>query len=219
MDPTRRRFLAAGAAAGIATTAGCSGQTEFEAAGAPLSQATQDDTGFTEFRTETTTITREYEVFGIGRTVEVRNTISEYDRAVEILDSRLQAAVFTTLSTPQVRILTRTFNPIEDMTAVEIAEMIQERYDEIEDVTEEDSFGVSVAGQETTVTRFRTRARLIEGDATIEIYLYISEAVERGEDFVVTLTIHPQPGPLGLLFDTEDIDETVRTLTDGVDPA
>lgn len=199
MQPTRRELLA-GAGTGMAVgLAGCSGQltadgAAFGAVEASLSASVQSDTGYSHHRTEPFTVTREFSRFGFSRSVEVTNVISEYDRAVElgVLDQRLQAAVFATLSTPQVEILGKSFNPVAEMSTVEIAEMIQERYENVSGVREEGSFESAVAGESTTVTRFTARADLVATGVGVDVYLYVSQAVELGEDFVVCLAVHPQ---------------------------
>lgn len=197
MQPTRRELLA-GAGTGLAVgLAGCSGQltadgAAFGAVEASLSASVQSDTGYSHHRTEPFEVTREFSRFGFTRSVEVTNVISEYDRAVSILGQRLQGAVFATLSTPQVEILRKSFNPVAEMSTVEIAEMIQERYENVSNVREEGSFESAVAGESTTVTRFTARADLVATGVGVDVYLYVSQAVELGEDFVVCLAVHPQ---------------------------
>ena len=215
MQPTRRELLAGlgtGAAVGLA---GCSGQltaegAAFDATEATLSASVQSDTGYTHHRTEPFTVTREFGRFGLTRRVEVTNVVSEYDRAIELgfLGTRVQAAVFATLSTPQVRVLGRSFNPVAEMTTVEIAEMIQERYENVDDVREDGTFPARVGGESTTVTRFTATARLVDPGLSVEVFLYVSEAVEFGEDFLVTLAVHPRA--FGRARDT------VETLMGGV---
>ena len=211
-----RRELLAGAGSGLAVgLAGCTGDLTAEGAAfgaveASLSASVQSETAYTHHRTVEDTVSEQFERFGFTRTVDVTNVIAEYDRAIElgILGMRLQAAVFATLSTPQVRILTRTFNPVAELSSLEIAEMIQERYENIDNAVEDGTFDTDVAGQSTTVTRFTADARLIELGQSVEIYLYVSEAVEVGDDFVVTVAAHPRA------FGREE--PLVRTLMAGV---
>jgi hypothetical protein len=199
MQPTRRELLA-GAGTGLAAgLAGCSGQltadgAAFGAVEASLSASVQSDTDYSHHRTEEFTVTREFNRFGLSRNVEVTNVISEYDRAIElgVLGQRLQAAVFATLSTPQVEILWKSFNPVAEMSTVEIAHVIQERYENVSNVRERESFESTVSGESTTVTRFTARADLVATGAGVDVYLYVSEAVELGGEFVVCLAVHPQ---------------------------
>jgi hypothetical protein len=216
MRPTRRELLGAAGAGGLAGLAGCVGTlTEdgagFTATAAVLPTAVQEDTGYTHFRTTEETVTEEFERFGFSRSVEVTNGLSEYDRALELdfLGVRVQAAVFATLSTPQVSILGRSFNPVAELSTAEIAEKIQQRYENVENVREEASFEAPVAGETATVTRFVADARLVEAGTTVEVYLYVNEAVELGEDFLVALASHPRA------FGEQR--DTVRALLAGVE--
>lgn len=215
MQPTRRQLLA-GAGAGLATgLAGCSGQltaegAAFDAAEVSLAASVQSDTGYSHYRTEDLTVTREFSRFGFSRSVEVTNSVSEYDRAIELslLGQRVRAAVFAALSTPQVDILGKSFNPVADMSTREIAGMLQEHYENVDDIREDTSFESTVAGQTTTVTRFTAAATLVELGVSVDIYLYVSEAVELDGDFVVALAAHPQA------FGEER--DTVEALLSGV---
>ena len=85
---------------------------------------------------------------------------------------------------------------------------VEERYENIENAAEDGTFETDVAGRSTTVTRFTADARLIELGQSVEIYLYVSEAVEVGDDFVVTVAAHPRA------FGREE--PLVRTLMAGV---
>lgn len=202
MTRSRRAVLAtvgAGAATGLA---GCAGQLSadgavFEADAAGLPRSVQEDTGYTHHRTDRVTERRTFGRFGLTRTVEVRSVVEEYDLAVDLgfLGVRVQAAVFAVLSTPQVRILGRTFNPVEDMSPVEVAATLQERYDDIDGVEPDGRFTASVASETTPVERFTATARLRgDGDSHpgVEVYLYVSEVVAVGDDLVVGLAAHPR---------------------------
>ncbi|WP_129114375.1 DUF6517 family protein [Halegenticoccus tardaugens] len=196
---TRRRVLAGTAAALSAGLAGCAGSitgdgsVEFAASGAPLPDAALSASGYAEHRVTEDVVTRRYEVFGVGREVDVTNVICEYDRAIDLgAFGRLQGAVFATLSTPKVEVLGRAFNPVADMSTAEIAHTVQERYEAVRNVSPESEFDASVLGTEATVTRFTADARLLDANASVEIYLYVSEAVAAGGDFVVCLAAHPR---------------------------
>jgi hypothetical protein len=216
MKKTRREFLAATSAVGAVGLAGCSGRptaqgAAFGAVEATLPTSVQEETGYSNHRTVEDVQTRQFSRFGISRTVEVTSVVSEYDRAIELslLGTRVRAAVFATLSTPQISILGRDFNPLADMSSEAIATQIQNRYDDIHNVRKEATLEADVAGETTTVTRFTADARLVEMGEGIEIYLYISEPIELGEDFVVTLAGHPTA------FGRQE--DTVRTLMGAVE--
>ncbi|SEW27009.1 DUF6517 family protein [Natrinema salifodinae] len=180
MTVTRRHLLAAGAAAGSGLVAGCTGTVRDSLASAPATIAgtTLDGTGYDEHTVDELVIERTVSRFGIERTIEARNWYAEYDRAVS-LDAvgltRIQAAVVAVLSTPQVSVLGKTFNPVGDYSTDDLVELIQDRYDELEDVESVDESSVSILGAETTLARYRAEARLINADTTLDVYLQLSE--------------------------------------------
>lgn len=196
---TRRRLLGA---VGVGATAGLAGCLDvitgdepvtFEATAATVGSATLDETGYEHQGTRSDTATREFAAGGESRSVEVVNRLAEYDRGVDVPTvGRLQAAVFTAFSTPQVDVLGQTFNPVEDMSTGDLAEMIQQRYDRIQNLREEDSRTVSLLGESTTATRYAGEARLAGEGVTVDIYVTITEPVMDGEDFVLAFGGYPQ---------------------------
>lgn len=199
MRCTRRTLLAGLGTGGVGALAGCTGQltgegAAFAAGGATLPDGVQRRTGYTHHRTESSTVSQRFERFGLTRTIDVTNVISEYDRAIELslLGQRIQAAVFATIATPQVRILGREYNPIAGKTTSDLAETIQQRYANFEVHGLVENFEASVAGAGTVVSRFEAEASLLEVGRPIDVHLYLSEAVERGSDFVVTVAVHPE---------------------------
>lgn len=197
----RRRALMSGVAVGgIAGIAGCASvlddtKIKFSASGVRLPSRVQQETGYTHHRTYNETVTREFARLGINRTVEVNNVISEYDAALEIFERRIQAKIFATLSTPQVAILGQAFNPISDLSATEIANMIQQRYEQFGRITDDGFISGEIFGKTTVINRFRAEAYISELGFAIPVYLYINDVVEVGNDFMVGIAAHP--GGLG----------------------
>lgn len=215
MQPTRRELLAGAGAAVGAGLAGCSGRltadgATFGAASVDLPSSVQRETGYSHRRTIPEVVSREFRRFGLSRTVEVTNVVSEYDRAVElgVIGNRVQAAVFAVLSTPRIEVLGRSFNPVAEMSAADVAALLQQRYGALQDVREDGTFRASLAGEPATVTRFSAAAQLAQVGVGVDVYLYVSEAMEIGDDFVVGLAVHPQA--VGARRDT------VETLLAGV---
>lgn len=196
MQPTRRSFLTAAGSGTAVALAGCTGPmggAAFAASGATLPEDVQQTTRYTLHRTDTPTVTRRFEWFGLERTVEVTNVVAEYDRGVDLslLGRRVQAAVFAAFATPEVRLLGREYNPVAGMSTTELAETVQERYERFDDVSSAESFEAPVAGRPTTVTRFDAEARLLEVGRSVDVHLYLNEAVRLGDDHVVGLAVHP----------------------------
>ncbi|WP_239640998.1 DUF6517 family protein [Natrialba taiwanensis] len=216
MTYTRRRLLAMGGATATAALAGCSGRLEgtLSAGPATVSADARAETGYDEHTVEELVVERTVGRFGIERTIEATNWYAEYDRAIA-LDSlgltRAQAAVTAVLTTPQVSVLGRTFNPVGDLSTAELVTMIQNRYDGLESVEFEDETTHSILGSETTVDRYVAEARLIDAGATVDVYLQVSEPVEHDEDFVICIAVYPQ----ALGFEAES--DAVETMFEGLE--
>lgn len=188
----------------LALTAGCLGPLgedggTFEAERATVPDSTLEETGYEEAAVASVEIERSFEVGDQGQTVEIINWQAEYDRSVDLGplgDAR--AAVFTALSTPRVDLLGRTFNPVADMSTRDLVEMVQERYDDIGEIDEDETGSVTILGEETARTRFTGTGTLAAG-AEVDIYLHVTEAVTSGGDLVLAIGVHPQE-----LADEED---------------
>ncbi|MFW6153524.1 MAG: DUF6517 family protein, partial [Halobacteriota archaeon] len=166
----------------------------FEATAASVAEATLDQTGYEEHAVEEVTAERTFEAADQSQDVIVTNWQSEYDKRVSLGDigGDVRAAIFTVLATPRVRVLDREFNPVADMSAAELAEMVQDRYDGMSDLEQVDSTEASVLGESTTVGEFEGRAQLVEPGQDVDIVLQIAEAVTSGDDLVVCIGAYPQ---------------------------
>jgi hypothetical protein len=218
MDTTRRGLLVGAGAASLAGLAGCADldagfitgeePAEFVATPATVAEAAVDDAGYELHRVEETVVTREFEAAGQSREVEVTNATAEYDRAVELLGERRQAAVFTVLTTPQVDVLGRTFNPVDDMERDDLAELVQERYDSVEDVEHESEYDTELLGEDVDVGRYSADGRIAGTEVTVDLVLHVTDPVDSGDDFVVGFGAYPE------LVDDGD---AVRRLLAGVE--
>jgi hypothetical protein len=203
---TRRDALGVAALALAGSTAGCldavpflgDEPTEFAATPASVPDPVLEETGYQERRTEETTAERTFEVGDRTQDVVVTNWQAEYDRAVDLgtaglpTDERLQAAIFTALSTPQVAVLGRTFNPVADMSPAELAGTVQDRYDGVGELRQVGEAPAAIGGQSVTVGEFETEAELQETGMTVDLVLHISEAVESGDDLIVAVGGYPR---------------------------
>ncbi|WP_339105339.1 DUF6517 family protein [Haloterrigena salinisoli] len=216
MTLARRGLLAAGATAGASALAGC---TDFVADSlssdrATVARAALEETGYAEHTVEEVVVERTVGRFGLERTIEARNWYAEYDRALA-LDAlglgRLQASVVSVLTTPQVSVLGKTFNPVGEYSTDELVALIQNRYDELEAVERVGAESVSILGTETTLARYRAQARLIDVGTTLDVFLQVSEPVAHGDDFAVGVAVFPQVRG----FETES--GNVRTLLEALE--
>lgn len=214
MRTTRRRLLAGGATTAALGLAGCldiiTGESaaEFEADAAVVAEAALDDTGYEEHRRYEDTVTRTFEAAGESRDVKVTNRFAEYDRAVEIGGQRVQGAMINVMSTPKVEVLGRSFNPVADMDTDDFAELIEERYENVQNLQREGSRTVTMLDTDVEVVRYDGEAVLVASDLSVDIALHITESVATGDDFVVCVGAHPQ-----LVDDTD----AITRLIEGVD--
>ena len=201
----RRSFLALGVSALVAGTAGCTNRVpflgddsmEFGAEPASVPQSVLDETGYDEHEIAEVGIEKSFDAGGQTQDVVVTNWQAEYDKAIDLedvgfpVDERLRAAVFTALTTPQVNVHGRTVNPVNDMTSEELAEMVQDRYDGVDDLERVGEDTTTIAGESTTVGEFEGKGDLVGAGISIDLTLHIAEAVESGDDFIVGVGGYP----------------------------
>lgn len=195
----RRQFLAGAGAALTGATAGCgfilgNEPAEFTANPSAVSEQALQETGYEFVENAETEIEREFEAGGESRTVIARNVQAKHEKQVGVEGlGEEPAAAFTSLTTPQAEILGETFNPVEDMSAAELADRGLDRYEGFENVDKESESEVTIDGETTTQTKFTADA-VFDGNP-LEIFLHVSEAVKLGDDFVVTFATYPQVTP------------------------
>lgn len=202
---SRRAVLGTVGAIGATGLAGCLDRIpflgddpiEFSAEPVSVSANALDETGYEEQESGELTIERTYEAAGQSQDVVVTNWQAEYDKSVDgdafglPIGGEYRGAVFTALSTPQVSVLDRTFNPVGEMESEELAEMVQDRYEGMGDLSPAGEEQVTILGETTTVGEFITEASVVNDNAQVEIRLHIAEAVESGDDFVVGIGGYP----------------------------
>jgi len=202
---TRRALLATGATVATASIAGCTDRIpfigddpiEFSATSASVPQSVLDETGYEEHEREDVVIEETFEAGGQTQDVVVTNWQTEYDKAIDLgelpvsADEELRAAVFTVLTTPQVDVLGRTFNPVADMDSEELAEMVQDQYGDFGELEQVGEDSAVVAGESTTVGEFEGEATLAGEESAVELRLHIAEPVESGDDFIIGVGGYP----------------------------
>lgn len=203
MKLSRRAVLGGSGVALAGSTAGCldvifGEELEFEATTATVPESTLGETGYEENAVESTVIERTFEAGGSSQDVVVTNWQAAYDKAVELgigseaVEGEARAATFTALSTPQVSILGRTFNPIADMSPGELAEMVQDRYEGVGEIERVGEDTATIRGESTTVAAFESEAELGESGVTVDIVLHVSEAVQSDDDLIVAVGGYPK---------------------------
>lgn len=188
----RRNLIAGLGAAGLAGLSGCLGalgMTEHEASPAGVEAGAREETGYQQTAVEPLPIQRE--VGPTDETVTVTNYMTKHEKSVDMgpLGSR-RGAIFNVLTTPQVNILGKELNPIEEMSTQELMDLVRRNYDGISNISHEEDTDVTILEQSTTKSRFTADAEFDGQDVDVDIH--ITEAVEAGEDLLVTIGVYPQ---------------------------
>ncbi len=197
---TRRRVLAAGGALATAGLAGCTAldvftgdePAEFTAGTATVDDETLADSGYELNEVRSASVSQEFEAAGSTREVQVTNQTAEYDKAVELFGERYQAAVVAVLTTPRVEVLGTTFNPIGDLDDEERAELIVERYDEVDELERGSEYAIEVLDTEVDVVVYTAEGQIEGTGVTVDLEVHVGDAIEAGDDFVIPLAAYPE---------------------------
>ena len=208
----RRRTFVAAIATGTVGTAGCLGFVtgdeayEQEASPARVDDATLDSTGYSLDEAYEDRIDREFEVAGRSRTVRATNQVARYHRGIDLpLLETVEAAVFAVVATPAFEIAGQTLNPVGEMDNAELAEMVQDEYEELAVDDEVATSSVGTLGDEMRLSQFEGTA--VFGAVDLDIYVHVG-TVRSGNDFVVAVGVSPRQFP--------DEAAVVRELVDGL---
>lgn len=190
-----RQTIVAVALAALVATTGClgilEGPVEFSASQATVGDSGLDETGYEEVSVEESDVTREFSAAGQSKNVSVTNWVAMYERSVSIPglgDQR--AAVFSAFASPEVSVVGQTFNPIDDYSNKELAELAQQQYDSLDIGESVGNRTVTVLNESADVSKFEGTATL-SGGQSVDVYIHVTKVKHDG-DFVVGVAIHPQ---------------------------
>ncbi len=188
----RRTVIAGVGAAGLAGLSGCLGllgMAEHESSPAGVTAEARAETDYEQTAIEPLEIERE--VGPTNETVTVTNYMTKHEKQVGIqgLGER-RAAVFNVLTTPQVSILGRELNPVEEMSTEELIDLVRENYDGIDNVSHDEDAEITILEQSTTKSRYTADAEF--DGRRVEVDVHITEAVEAGDDLLVAIGVYPE---------------------------
>lgn len=190
-----RRTAVAVAFAALIATSGCLGilggdGVEVSASQATVSEDALQETGYEEVSVEESEVTREFSAAGQSRNVTVTNWVAMYERTVNVpVIGEQRAAVFGAFASPEVSVLGQSFNPIDDYSERDLAELAQQQYDGL-------SVGQTASTREMTVLNESTEVTKFEGTAeisgqSVDVYIHVTKVKHDG-DHVVAVAIYPQ---------------------------
>jgi hypothetical protein len=189
----RRHVIATAGGLGLASLAGCLGLVgldRHEATPAGVEPSVRDETGYEQTGIDDHRVEEEVGVSPLAEEVVVMNSLTEHEKAVDmgpLGDQR--GAEFTVLTTPKVDVAGRPLNPIEELSTAELVELVADNYDGIEDVERDDDEEVTVLERSTTMSTFTADA--VFSGTSIDVALHVTEAVEAGDDLLVTVGVYP----------------------------
>ncbi|WP_160067640.1 DUF6517 family protein [Natronorubrum halalkaliphilum] len=218
----RRRFAAAVTAGAVSASAGCLSDliddvTTFEASPIRVSETAADEAGYEYQGTEERVEEREV----AGESIEATNYISRYTRTIDLpidaLGGETEAGVFGVVSTPQVHVAGEDFNPVGDMNEAELAEHVQDQYDELE--IDRNVGGRAIEPDELSSTvSFETYegTATLEGETGVDVYVDIAQP-DHDDDHLVVIGVYPDDEAVPLEDERERIDTLVAGLEHGDD--
>ena len=208
----RRRTFVAAIATGVVGTTGCLGFVtgdeayEQEASPVRVDDATLDGTGYSLDEASEDAIDREFEVAGRSRTVRATNQVVQYHRGIDLpLLGTVEAAVFAVVATPAFEIAGQTLNPVGEMDNAELAEMVQDEYEELAVDDEVATSSVETLGEEMVLSQFEGAATF--GGTDLDVYVHVG-TVRSGGDFAVAVGVYPR----GIPDEAAVVRELVRGL-------
>lgn len=221
----RRLFVAAATTGIVGVSAGCldgvlEDVTTFEAAPIRVSEDVADEAGYEYQGTVERIEEREF----AGEDVAATNYITEYTRTIDLplggLGMEPEAGVFALVTTPQVGVAGQEFNPVGDMSEAELAEYVQEQYDELEIEDNVDSRTIDadeIGGLETAVS-FETYegAATLHGEVGVDILVDVAQP-DHGDDHLVVIAVTPDMEDVPLDAERDAIDTMVTGIEHGDD--
>jgi len=191
----RRIQLAVVGLVALVALSGCAGLTgplTFNAGQATVSDQALHQTNYQKVSVQQQTINKTVSRYGFSKRVIVTNWIAQYDRSIDLgALGKKRAAVFSVVSTPQVKVpLMGAQNPIGDYSNEQLVMLLQQNYQSISNVQHVSDYQTTMLGQQTTVSKYSAQATL-QGGQTVNVYVHVTK-VSAGGDYVIAAAVYPQ---------------------------
>lgn len=191
-----RRVAAGVLLALLVTTSGCVGvltgseSLTFNASQATVSDEALQQTDYAENRVEKLQVTENFTVAGQQRTVEVTNWVAGYNKSVDLGPvGEQELARFVVVSTPQVKIAGRTFNPLAQVDNADLVQRFVSQYDQVSNIRAAGSQNTSMLGTSTEVTKFEATTTYNGLDVDLNVHV---TKVNHDGDIVIAVAVYPQ---------------------------
>ncbi|WP_418282123.1 DUF6517 family protein [Halorubrum sp. DTA98] len=189
---TRRHLLSGAGALGLVGITGCLDDvTEHESRAYGVSESTASDAGYELSSVDRVVIEEPVGIGPLEETVVATNHVVEYEKTLDMGPlGEQRGGVFVTFSTPQVSVFGREFNPVADMDAEELVELVQDGYEGLSEIERDEDDEVEVLGETVSRTRFEAEATF--DGSSVDVDLHVTEAAATDEDLVVTVGVYPR---------------------------
>lgn len=177
----------------------------YEADSMEISESAVSETSFTLERAAWENQSRDVEIAGEERTINV----SSHARGYTWNGNGTESAGMAIISTPKVDVASQTMNPIADWSEEELIDKLADNLEDqgdLKDIEQEDTYTVDSLGEERTVTEFSATAERNgqEEDVVIHVVKF-----EHGDDIVIGAAVHP---------DGQDaVRDDIETMLNGLD--
>lgn len=191
----KRRELLAGtsglAALSVAGCLGAVGLAEHEASPAGVDPAVRDETGYEQTNVEELVVERSFDVAGVSQNVTVTNYLTEHEKGVDLGPiGTVKAATFVVLTSPQISLAGREFNPIADMSSEELIDLIEADFEQINNAEHVSDGEATILEQETTESLYEAEATF--SGLSTDVNIHITESVQTTNDHLVTIGVYPK---------------------------
>ncbi|MFO7927879.1 MAG: DUF6517 family protein [Halobacteriota archaeon] len=189
----RREIIAAAGGVALSAVAGClgaAGLDEHEAAPAGVDPSVRESTGYERTNVEELVVRETVGAAGVSEEIVVTNYLTEHEKSVSFgpLGS-VRAAAFVVLTSPQISIAGRGFNPIAEMSTGELVDLLGAEFEGINEVEHVSDGEVTILEQETVESIFEGEAE-VEG-MTVDVNIHITESVQTTNDHLTTVGVYP----------------------------
>ncbi|ODR82339.1 hypothetical protein BG842_01080 [Haladaptatus sp. W1] len=190
-----RKLIAGALLATLVLTSGCLGfilgdTLEVSATKATVGDNALSQTGYEKAKVESLEAKRTFEAAGQSREVKVTNWVAQYEKTIGI-DGVAEgtAATFVVVSSPDVKIASKSFNPLSKFDNRDLVEKFVSGYGNIHDIRTVGSENVTVLGTNTKVSEFTATAS--SHGANVDVTIQATKLKHDG-DYIVVLAVYPK---------------------------
>jgi len=194
--PSRRQLLAAGTVtAAIAGSGGyltlTVGDDEYTAAPSSIPSEVLQSTGYELTERRDVDQSRSISIAGVGRTIEVTNRRSIYEKPLDLGFGEFRVANVTVVSTPSIQILGEERNPVAGESDKEFARRAEADSESLQNLERTSERTTTMLGQTVTVGRYRGVNRSNRLPVEVNIVAEIVDPIPHADGYVTAVCVYP----------------------------